>query len=384
LKNQTVLSPDDYYERLKEIWPRVLSRYFRGQEKMALSLTGGVDSRMILAWAPSPEGTLPCYTFGGTYRDCRDVKIARAIAKICRQPHRVILIGSEFLSEFPALAEKMIYISDGSMDLSGTIDLYLQRKARQIAPVRLSGVYGGEILRRLVMFKPTSPGHGFLDPELARYVKEAAMTYAHELQGHRLSFTAFKQAAWYMTAKFAVERSQVTLRTPYFDNDLAALSYQAPPEQIASNDSSLRLIAEGNPDLKKIGTDRGLAFRSIPGVTRALHLYHEFTFKAEYAYDYGMPQWLAGFDHIFAPLHLERLFLGRHKFHHFRVWYRDELAPYLKDILLDSRTRGRPYLHGASLEEMVRSHIEGRRNYTVEIHKALAIELTQRQLVEQQ
>ncbi len=383
-ETQPQLSSLDYYEKLKETWARVLPRYFRGKDRLGLSLTGGVDSRMMLACAHCPPGTLPCYTWGGTYRDCADVKISRQIARICRQPHETIPVGQEFFSGFPSLVEKAVYISDGAMDATGSIDLYVQRKARQIAPVRLSGVYGGEILRRLVMFKPTSPGHGFLDPELARYVKEAAMTYAHELQGHRLSFTAFKQAAWYMTAKFAVERSQVTLRTPYFDNDLAALSYQAPPEQIASNDSSLRLIAEGNPALKKIGTDRGLAFRSIPGVTRALHLYHEFTFKAEYAYDYGMPQWLAGFDHIFAPLHLERLFLGRHKFHHFRVWYRDELAPYLKDILLDSRTRGRPYLHGASLEEMVRSHIEGRRNYTVEIHKALAIELTQRQLVEQQ
>ena len=82
--------------------------------------------------------------------------------------------------------------------------------------------------------------------------------------------------------------------------------------------------------LGKIGTDRGIAFRSIPGVNRALHWYQEFTFKAEYAYDYGMPQWLARLDHIFAPLQLEKLFLGRHKVAHFRVWYRDELSRDLK------------------------------------------------------
>src|SRR5206468_5989917 len=49
----------------------------------------------------------------------------------------------------------------------------------------------------------------------------------------------------------------------------------------------------------------------------------EFLRKAEYAYDYGMPQWMARIDHLLLPLRLERLFLGRHKFSHFRVWYRD-------------------------------------------------------------
>ena len=49
-----------------------------------MSLTGGLDSRMILAWAQAAPGSLPCYTFGGPYRDCADVRIARQLATICR------------------------------------------------------------------------------------------------------------------------------------------------------------------------------------------------------------------------------------------------------------------------------------------------------------
>ncbi|MCK5232283.1 MAG: hypothetical protein KAR13_18575, partial [Desulfobulbaceae bacterium] len=97
---------------------------------------------------------------------------------------------------------------------------------------------------------------------------------------------------------------------------------------------------------------------------------------------YGMPQWLAGIDYMLAPLHLEKLFLGRHKFYHFRVWYRDRLYQYLKDILLDSRTRTRSYLDGRRLEKIVLSHIGGKRNYTTEINKVLTAELIQRQLIE--
>ena len=380
-EGQPALSEGDFHEKLKETWTRVLPKYFRGKQSIGLSLTGGLDSRMILAWAPRLPRTLPCYTWGGKYRDCADVKIARRAARLCQQPHSTIPVGAEFLSHFPDLAERAVYISDGTMDVTASLDLYVQSVARQIAPVRLSGVCGGEILRRLVMFKPDPAQQGVFDPKLESAFRDAAETYAGQLQGHRLSFTSFKQAPWYMASKFTVERSQVTYRTPYFDNDLVALAYQTPAE-LLNNEPALRLIADGNPALGKIATDRGLAFRSIPGVNRALHWYQEFTFKAEYAYDYRMPQWLARVDHIFAPLHLEKLFLGRHKFAHFRVWYRDELSRWLKEMLLDSDARSRPYLRANSLEKIVKAHISGHRNYAFEIHKILTLEFIQRKLIE--
>jgi len=146
--------------------------------------------------------------------------------------------------------------------------------------------------------------------------------------------------------------------------------------------TALRLIADGNPALGKIGTDRGIAFGSLPGTTRILHWYQEFTFKAEYAYDYRMPQWLARLDHAFAPLHLERLFLGRHKFHHFRVWYRDELSQWLMEVLLDSAARSRPYLRVNSLEKILKAHIKGHRNYAFELHKILTLEFIQKKLID--
>jgi asparagine synthase (glutamine-hydrolysing) len=380
-ESQPELTESEFYEKLKETWTRILPRYFDGKQSLGLSLTGGVDSRMILAWAPRLPGTLPCYTWGGKYRDCADVKIARRTAKLCEQPHQTILVGAEFLSQFHDLAEKAVYISDGTMDVTGSIDIYVQRLARQIAPVRLSGVCGGEILRRLVMFKPDPPQEGVFDPDLESSFRDAAATYAGELQGHKLSFTSFKQAPWYMASKFSVERSQVTYRTPYFDNDLVALAYQTPAKAL-DNKPALRLIADGNPALGRIGTDRGLAFRSVPALNRALHWYQEFTFKAEYAYDYRMPQWMATLDHAFAPLHLERLFVGRHKFHHFRIWYRDELSGWLREVLLGSDARSRPYLRANSLEKILKAHSSGQRNYAFEIHKILTLEFIQRKLID--
>jgi len=106
--------------------------------------------------------------------------------------------------------------------------------------------------------------------------------------------------------------------------------------------------------------------------------FHEFFFKAEYAYDYGMPQWIAQTDHLFASLHLERLWLGRHKVFHFRVWYRDQLANYVREMLLDSKSLARPYVNPESVKKTVNGHLKGNRNYTTEIHRLLTLELTHR------
>ncbi|MBV8485315.1 MAG: hypothetical protein JO077_20920 [Verrucomicrobia bacterium] len=377
------LTDAEYYEQLKETWKRVLPNYFPGSERSGLSLTGGVDSRMILAWAPRAAGELPCYTFSGRYRDCNDVKLARQLANVARQPYQTIPINDLFLSQFPSLAEKVVYIGEGNLDVSGAIDLFVQREARKIAPVRVTGTNGGELLRRLVMFKPSGVVEEMVSPDMQRSLDEAVSTYFHELDCHRLSFTAFKQTPWFMNSKFMVERSQITMRLPFCDNDLVRLSYQAPPSQAQANEPALRLISEGNGALGEIGTDRALYLHSALGITKMRHLIQQFTFKAEYAYDMGMPQWLARADHALAPLRLEGFFLGRHKFHHFRVYYRDELSSYVREILLDSRTLNRSFLRKQAIEEMVRGHVSGYRNYTSEIHRLLTIELMQRQLIEQ-
>ncbi|HAP42432.1 MAG TPA: hypothetical protein DCQ94_22170 [Nitrospira sp.] len=381
-ERQPVLSGAEYYQELKETFARILPRYLLGRNRVAMSLTGGLDGRMIMAYAKAAPGALPCYSFGGLYRDCCDVRIARQVAKLSRQSHQTIPVDTQFFGEFPSLAEKAVYVSDGTMDVTGAVELYVNRLARAIAPVRLTGNYGSEIVRGNVAFRPGSFDSALLAPEFSSMVRGAEATYGRERQGYDLSFIAFKQVPWHHYSRFAVEQSQLTPRSPYLDNDLVALMYRAPPDQVLSREPSLRLIAEGDPRLARIPTDRGLLYHPNPMPTWFRHFVQEFTAKAEYAYDYGMPQWLAGIDHKLAPLHLERLFLGRHKFYHFRVWYRDQLSQYLKDILLDSCSRNRPYINGQVLEEMVNSHIEGKRNYTSEIHRVLTAELLQRQLIE--
>jgi asparagine synthase (glutamine-hydrolysing) len=221
-----------------------------------------------------------------------------------------------------------------------------------------------------------------LNSEFEANIRNAAESYRAQARGRKISFVAFKQVPWHHYSRLALERTQLTVRSPYLDNDLVSLVFRAPPESASSQEVALRLIADADRRLSRIATDRGIVHPPIPLVTAARRLFQNFTFKAEYAFDYGMPQWLATVDHALAPLHLEKLFLGRHKFYHFRTWYRNHLSDYVKQILLDPRTKARPYLRGEFLEKMVVSHVNGTGNYTREIHKILTTELIERQLIE--
>jgi len=386
-ENQPWLEKEFFYEKVKETFLKILPRYFRSNQKIGISLTGGLDTRIIMANIALSEGKYPCYTFGGMYRDCFDVIVARKVADVCNQTHQVLHIEQKFLSNFQNYAEKTVYITDGYLDVQGSPEIYINRLAREIAPIRMTGNFGGEILRGIGgLLKSSSPPQNLFSSDFRNYLKEAERTVTGLYQGvnNTMSFNLFTEIPWFRNNRLASEQSQLTPRSPYMDNDLVALMYRA-PMGIRSRDNrefSLRFIVDGNSALSAIPTDRGFGGNTIFPFSNLAQLYYEFLVKAEYAYDYGMPNWLAKLDYVFIFMHFEKLFLGHHKFSHFRIWYRNELANYIKAVLLDERTLSRPYLNRKTVEETVHGHTKGYSNNTTAITKLLTIELIHRLLIE--
>jgi asparagine synthase (glutamine-hydrolysing) len=384
-ETQPPMETEAYYATLRDTFARILPRYFETRSSIGMSLTGGLDTRMIMAWRKPLPDTLPCYTFGGTYRDCRDVLVARQVAQLCKQSHRVITLGNDFLANFANYAQRTVYVTDGCADVGRSPALYVNQKARDISPVRMAGIYGSEILRRVRSFKPAEPAAGLFSPELLSSIHAAKDTYLELRRQHPVSFAVFHSAP--QRGVDRLESSQLTVRFPYLDNDLVRLAFRAPEAAIVSSDTfadhdlCLRLIADGDGALRRLWTDRGIAGPQ-GALSTAFRAVQEITFKAEYAYDYGMPHWFTRIDRALSAFHPERLFLGRHKFYHFRIWYRDTLSTYVKEMLLDPRTLSRPYIESKRLQSIVHAHITGTANYTLEIHKLLTLELIQRLFVD--
>ena len=144
-EEQSELEDEEYYGAIRDAMVGNLPRYFRETGRIGMSLTAGLDTRIIMAFHRPAPGTLPCYTFGGGYRESRDVKIARRVARECAQAHQVIPLGQEFLHDFPYYAERSVFLTDGTASVSRCPGIYVNRKARGIAPVRMTGNYGDEI-----------------------------------------------------------------------------------------------------------------------------------------------------------------------------------------------------------------------------------------------
>jgi asparagine synthase (glutamine-hydrolysing) len=250
----------------------------------------------------------------------------------------------------------------------------------------MTGNYGSEVLRWTPAFKAGEPPAGLFQPELLSQVRTARETYSSVVHGHPISFALFRQAPWHHYGLLALEQTQISLRTPYLDNDFVRTAFRAPTPELAQRDTMnvdlcLRLIGDGDTALRNLRTDRGLGGNGSSLSREISRQMLEFTFRAEYAFDYGMPPWLAKINHS-SPIRFERFFLGRHKFAHYRVWYRDALAKYVREVLLDPRTLSRSYLNPSRVETVVNGHLKGDSNHTVELHSLLTIELVHRLFID--
>ena len=155
------------------------------------------------------------------------------VARACDQPHQVIHCGQEFISSFPHYAERTVYLTDGCADVSCSPVLYGCQKAREIAPVRMTGNYGDQVLRGLRMFKPSVPASGTFCFGLASSPCRRLAKPTRKLPDtHPLSFAAFRQAPWHHHGLLALEQTQLTMRSPFLDNDVVRTTFRAPQSAV--------------------------------------------------------------------------------------------------------------------------------------------------------
>jgi asparagine synthase (glutamine-hydrolysing) len=379
---QPRLEPRAFYSELRQTMSRVLPAYFRAAEPVGLSLTGGLDTRIVMAGIPANGVRMPAYTYGGVYRDCFDIHVAREVAQACGQTHHVLGLGPDFFQNFGTLAAESVWLTDGSLDLCGTHEIYFSRLARELSTTRLTGNYGSEVLRSVSTFKFGLPSETLFDGGLLPYTADAARAFADVRAEHPVTFSAFKEVPWNLYGRLAAAQTELVLRSPYMDNDVVALMYQAPPNTRETNETSLRLIADLNPALARISTDMGYGGLSSPPVAKLRQFYRYLQFKAEWYYNAGMPQWVARHERLLPLRVFEPLFLGRHKIDHYRLWLQSQVKRYVSDILTDPKSASRSYLNPRGFADVVDAHVSGRGNWLNAINKTVTLELVQRHLIE--
>jgi asparagine synthase (glutamine-hydrolysing) len=365
---QSPLSVSTFADELEATFSRILPPYFAPDGQIGVSLTGGLDTRMIMACRPATTDGLVSYTFGGADRDTLDVQLAARVAAACHVPHHVLRIGHDFFSDFASLVDRTVYITDGSFGACGAHEVYLHAQARGRARVRLTGNYGSEILRGATTFKPAGLSEELLDERFRGRVPELA-------EAHAVSFAAFQEIPWHLFGVLRAAQSQVSVRTPYLDNDIVSLAYRAPERLRRSSSPILQVIRHKHSGLSRIPADSGLvpASRLASAVN---YLWSRASFKLDYWSGEGMPHWVS-----FLDSHGLRLWVpGLHKYLHYSRWFRNELARYLREQLTASRHQLWP---PKLLDRLANDHIDGRKNYVRELDAVLTLEAIDRLLLRQ-
>ncbi|HDR16814.1 MAG TPA: hypothetical protein ENN79_15290 [Desulfobacteraceae bacterium] len=217
----------------------------------------------------------------------------------------------------------------------------------------------------------------------------AKATTADLQKGHKLTFLLQSAIPWWWNAFVTLESSQVEVRSPFLDNDFIKVLYQAPPlAPDFGTQFELDLIARTKPGLMSIPTTGSYGGNRpwpistvIKNIIKLLIIMDKIYIRERLPFHMTHP--VARLDHrLISPLHLHRLLMGYADFRRYRIWFRDQLADYLRDILLSEKTLSRPYWDRKNLIKILTDHIDGKGTYLREIRKVLQVELTHRVLLE--
>ena len=374
-ESQPSLEGEAFYTQWADTVARVFPRYAQEGDKVALSSTAGLDTRLIMAGLRDQIKHHPSYTFNGAWGELLDVRTSRKTASIYHQAHQSISVNEQFLRSFADYAQRAVHISDGTHDAFGAHDVFLNEIAREIAPIRLTGKFGSEVVRIRRLIPSSTYPPGLLRDDFLTLVEQLPEFADTNPKGHALTRVVTEEIPWHEYARVSVEQSQLILRTPYMDNELVKLMYQAPAGSRAAGNLQERYVRERAPEFARNITNMGRFSSSNPLITRFFYYLFRTFFKVEYLYLYATPHWFTWLDRKLEHWHLERLLSGRQKWEGYRIWIRTAFAPFLRETLCNPRADYTRFFDHKTVLKMVERHIAGTHNYLEEINRALTVQL---------
>jgi asparagine synthase (glutamine-hydrolysing) len=372
------IGPETFQAMFDESFCRVLPRYFDGRLRPGISLTGGWDTRMIVASHRAAPGALPCFTFANATGDTVDVQLASRVAKLYQQEHAVLRLHPDFLDDFAKHAERTVYVSDGNADVCLTHEIYLNRQARHVSGARITGNFGSEVLRGVSTFKELPARSAWVNGELKSEVAKSKEQWIAGKDGDETAFAVFKEIPWKLAANFRLANSQLPTRAPFLDNEILRLACITPLSVRRASAFPAALVRAHSPQFLTIPTDRGEA-----GNTSALNrvfrkVFFEGTFKIDYLLNEGMPNY---FPIVFDEPRLHRALTFGHKFLEYRRWFRGPLRRYTEEML----DNGNSYVSGMvgrkAVQQVLKEHASGAKNQLDVISVWLTMELINKSLL---
>jgi len=389
--------PIEYYvENIVHIFRRAVERRTKGNHRLGVSLSGGLDSRSIVAAIDKEHHPIHTFTYGVKGGD--EAKIAERVAKKLGTTHRFFELKQDFFADYVELG---VRLTDGmsscrhyhwmsllkqiandvdvvfhglGMDimLGGWTDIGYARIHRKILKAQNEATLTSLVYQKLRKDGVRKVGLLFSDEYYKKIedlpiqsLKKALEEVKEKHPGNKADYIFWRN--WTRTSTSPARRSFVEDRVPGYDNDFVDFVLKIPPELRSEHKLYYEFFRELAPDLANI-PHQGTGFP--PFVPFFLHKIGKLV-KASYK------------EFIRKLRNITR---GRISipdttgYPDYDEWIRSNarLRTFFKDILLDERTSSRGYFNENYVREMVRSHMSSKKDYGKELSALLTFELWHR------
>ncbi len=388
-------SEEALLEQLQFFLKQAVRRQAPGDEPAGLLLSGGLDSRAVLACLldEAPDKTIHTFTWG--IPGCDDARIAAEVARKLGTPHHFFELKPDFLLE---KADEAVRMTGGMGNLINLHALATLEEEAVYAQVIYKGFLGdamtGFAIRRrfwagyepetrqavhwdvhtaqgVIGYNPTEQQAAFTNSFLSqiqcglREEYRAGMDEAGVplLAAQRLHFDLRQRVPRMTTKGVDVVRSRAHVRTPFLDNDLLDFVIGVPPGYHYDRYLMRTAFLRAFPQLAQIPlTDTGL-----PMIDCA----RDIMIRTQ-----NMVKW-----------HLRQRGLGRlagpqrRPYKDYNTWFRTVLRSWVEGILLSPTTLERGYLKPAYLRDLVSRHMAGE-DHTIRLGMLLALEIWHRQYLD--
>ncbi|MBW7885227.1 MAG: hypothetical protein H3C34_21875, partial [Caldilineaceae bacterium] len=271
--------PEEYYvERWIECLRKAIKRQSRGPGPLAVLLTGGMDSRTLIAMMDRTNVPVLSMTFG--IPNCDDLKLAREVAHTLHVPHHFFPLAPDYLIREGELGARL---SDGMkscvhMNVLGPI-----REMTNYSRVLFKGYLGGTIHGYVVyqdrlapfdedesfriiftdrnkIFPVSQHEQLFTEPAYRQVKGVPAETLRAALNRSRSKWLVDKDShvdIYEEDRRFThlgveLARSQAVIRTPLMDKEVLSFAFSVPPSYRANKHYYLLAFRTAFPDLAKI------------------------------------------------------------------------------------------------------------------------------------
>lgn len=362
-------------------------------ETIGVSLSGGLDSRAILAAMGKRSQGIHSYTLG--LPGCQDQKLSAQLALIAKTNHTFLEIGPEYLGDFLELAETLVCLSDGfyhphestekrALDYFKTSPFRIALRGHGGEIAKASLAYPVQVNRQLetkhsfqqvneFIYQSANLGlHGFSTKTLfqekmqealeegARRSLEAAQSPVCERLSAADQCVYFYIQQWVrrqVFASLAIFRTQQEVRLPFLDDDFLRKLLALPVSQRYAGEIHVQIVRRFSPDMMKVVNSN----TGAPLDAGKIQLFMTDKFNAV----------------------MKRLSLpGYRHYTEFQKWQREHFRSSIEAILFDQRTMERGLYRQEGLREVFDAHVSGNGNFAHLLGTIVGLELWYRNFID--